>query len=438
MSGDFPAGFIWGAATAAHQVEGANTNSDCWALEHARPSLFKEPSGDAADHWNRFGDDVAILSAIGLKAYRFSIEWARIEPDQGAFAQSALDHYQRCIDTCLQHGVAPILTFHHFTNPLWVARQGGLTNPRFADWFARYCEKAASSLRGFDHACTINELNLPLFVRTPLLNRLSAADGETLTAAAQEALGASIDSFFIMTPREAVLEHGLGAHAKGRDAIKAAHPHCQVGVTLAVQDEQAEPGGEALRDQRNADFYNECLDFVRGDDFIGVQTYTRVVSDKTGATGPSPGHPLTMMGYEDRPQAIASTCRYVWERTQTPILITENGWAGTDDRRRGAFVQEALGHVHDALADGVDIRGYLYWSLLDNFEWLSGYGPKFGLIGFDRATQRRHIKPSALLLGEIAQRNSLRVVAQDAEILAATPESTPIGLNQPARVAQRK
>ena len=140
MARPFPDGFIWGAATAAHQVEGGNVNSDCWALEHAKPSLFREPSGDAVDQYHRFADDVAILAGLGLKAYRFSIEWARIEPEDGFFSQAALDHYQRCIDACLSRGVAPVLTFHHFTLPLWQARQGGFTAPDFPDRFARYCE----------------------------------------------------------------------------------------------------------------------------------------------------------------------------------------------------------------------------------------------------------------------------------------------------------
>src|SRR6202000_1743897 len=101
---------------------------------------------------------------------------------------------------------------------------------------------------------------------------------------------------------------------------------------------------------------------------------------RDGSTGPEAAHPRTMMGYEDRPQALAATCRFAWERTKTPILVTENGWAGGDDRRRCAFVAEALHHLHDAMTDGVDVRGYFYWSLLDNFEWGAGYGPKFGLI----------------------------------------------------------
>jgi len=425
----FPAGFVWGAATAAHQVEGGNVHCDSWALEHVTPSLFREPSGDAIDQYHRFGDDVAIMAGLGIAAYRFSIEWARIEPEEGFFSTAALGRYQRCIDACLNRGVEPVLTFHHFTLPLWQARRGGFTDPEFADRFARYCERAAKALSGFKTACTINELNLPLFIREGFLKRQETEKGRARVAAAEAVLGGSVDHHFLFTPREAILGQGLAARAKGRDAIKAARPDVQVGVTFAVQDEQAEPGAEALRDQRRQDFYGVCLDAVKGDDFIGVQTYTRVVAKLDGTVGPEAGHPRTVMGYEDRPQAIAQTCRWVWERTGTPILVTENGWAGDDDHRRRAFVDEALSELHGAIADGVDIRGYFYWSLFDNYEWMAGYGPKFGLIGVDRTTQQRQIKPSAAAYGEIARANGVGG-ARSAKVVdvEALSSGAPVGL----------
>jgi beta-glucosidase len=137
-----------------------------------------------------------------------------------------------------------------------------------------------------------------------------------------------------------------------------------------------------------------------------------------------------MMGYEDRPQALAATCRFAWERTKTPILVTENGWAGEDDTRRTAFVGEALGALHGAIAEGVDIRGYFYWSLIDNFEWLRGYGPKFGLIGVDRATQRRAIKGSAAFLGEVARANALGSPVSRPSVKAVEQDvaGTPVGV----------
>jgi beta-glucosidase len=398
---------MWGAATAAHQVEGSNTSSDFWALENARPSLFKERSGDAVDHYHRFNDDIALLADLGLGAYRFSIEWARIEPEEGFFSQGMLDHYQRCIDACLRHDVAPVLTFHHFTLPLWAARRGGFTDPAFADRFARYCDRAAQSLSGFEVVCTINELNLPLVIRDEFMRRAWNEDAIACRKAAEAVLGGSLDHTFLFTPPDALLNHGLAAHRQARDAIGSRHPHARIGVTLSIQDEQSEPGAEHLRDERRERYYGACLDAVAGEDFIGVQTYTRVIVRADGSFGPEPGHALTVMGYEDRPQALAETCRYVWQRTKTPIIVTENGWAGDDDARRSAFIRGALTNLHAAIAEGVDVRGYFYWSLIDNFEWLAGYGPKFGLLGVDRTTQQRNIKPSALALGEIARANAL-------------------------------
>lgn len=408
---DFPNGFVWGAATAAHQVEGDNINSDCWALEHARPSIFKEPSGDALDQWRRFDDDVALLAALGLNAYRFGVEWARIEPEEGYFSKAALDHYQRCIDACLSRGVMPIPTFHHFTAPLWLARKGGFTDPRFAEYFARFCEKSAGALKGFPYACTFNELNIPLFVGEMLQGLFDGEKGLSLKSAAEEAIGGSLAGVFFFTPPEAILGQGLKAHAMGRDAIKSAHPDCKVGLTLSIVEHTAEPGGEGHVEKRRAYLYEQFFDAVRGDDFIGVQTYTRMIMGADGRPKRALDRPRTQMGWEDRPEALAATVRYTWDRTKTPVFVTENGWAGHDDARRGAFIREALTSLKAEIDDGVQVSGYLYWSLLDNFEWMSGYAPKFGLIGVDRATQRREVRGSALVLGDIARRNTLAAPA---------------------------
>jgi beta-glucosidase len=430
----FPTDFIWGAATAAHQVEGGNYNSDIWALENATPSVFREPSGAAIDQWNRFSDDVALLAALGLKAYRFSIEWARIEPTQGLFSIAALDHYQRCIDACLQRGIEPIITFHHFTLPLWVVQLGGFSTPKIADLFAAFCSKASRHLRGFRTACTINELNVPILVR-PLVDAAVLGPGsEAKRAAAEKALGAPISSSFLFTPVDAIVEHGLAAHVRARDAIKAEVPGANVGITLSIQDEQAEPGAEHLRDQRLANYVTPFLESVRSDDYIGVQNYTRSVTKRDGTSGPAEGHPITMMGYEDRPQALAEVCRYVWRQTGTPIIVTESGWAGENDARRCGFIAEAVSELHKAIAEGVDVRGYLYWSLLDNYEWLAGYGPKFGLIAVDRSTMRRTIKPSALVLSRIAQANAMVSVSEAGQAAeppgqsAASLGGTPLGV----------
>src|ERR1019366_7880677 len=157
----FPANFLWGTATAAHQVEGNNVNSDFWVLEHTPGSPFVEPSGDACDQYHRYADDIAMLARLGFNAYRFSIEWARIEPEPGEFSRAALDHYRRVLACCHEHKITPVVTFHHFTSPRWVAGDGGWAEKKTAERFARYCERAAAHLGDLiGVACTINEANL--------------------------------------------------------------------------------------------------------------------------------------------------------------------------------------------------------------------------------------------------------------------------------------
>jgi beta-glucosidase len=392
------ADFLWGTATAAHQVEGGNTNSDCWALEHARPSLFAEPSGDAVDHYHRFAEDIEIAAGLGVNAHRFSIEWARIEPEPGFFSTTALDHYRRCIDLCRARNMAPVITFHHFTQPRWMARLGGMGAPTFPQRFADYCHRAAGALDGMVLACTINELNLPIMAGSYFRDRASPE----ARAAAERALGADLSSFFLFAEAAAVLGAGLAAHAAARDAIRAARPGVPVGMTLAISDEAAEPGAEALRDARRERLYAPFLDAAAGDDFVGIQTYSRTTSRADGGTGPAPGAPLTSMGWADCPEALGEVCRWVASRWRTPMIVTENGYPGDDDDRRAAFIAQAVSGLAGAVAGGADVRGYFYWSLLDNFEWLMGYRQRFGLVSVDRATQTRSLKTSAGTLRALA------------------------------------
>jgi beta-glucosidase len=178
-------------------------------------------------------------------------------------------------------------------------------------------------------------------------------------------------------------------------------------MTLAMRDWQPEPGSEALCQELRARSEDVFLEAARGDDFVGVQVYTRQRVGAAGLLPPASASELTQMGYEFAPEAIAATLRHTHAIAQTPILVTENGIATDDDSRRIAFVEQALSSVARCLTEGIDVRGYFYWSLLDNFEWLFGYSPKFGLIAVDRATQRRTVKPSAEWLGRVARNNDI-------------------------------
>jgi beta-glucosidase len=411
MTFQFPERFVWGAAAAAHQVEGNNVGSDFWLLEHTPGSLFAEPSGDACDHYHRYPDDIRLLRELGFASYRLSIEWARIEPDEGRFSHAALDHYRRMLACCLEHEIKPCVTFHHFTSPLWFTADGGWEDAANVDRFLRYCERATRHLGDLiDTAYTINEANLmATLVAQGVLPRDGFKARAPFVAEAARRCGATLERFgpfFLGSPLR-IADTMLEAHVRARDVIKSARGDFPVGITLAMQDYQAVPGGESARDEARRLSFDAFLDAARQDDFVGVQTYSRHRFDADGPIGPEPGVPTLIMGYEFWPEALEATVRYAHQRAGVPIYVTENGIGTTDDAQRIEYVTRALRGVVRCLQDGLDVRGYYYWSLLDNFEWLFGYGPRFGIVGVDRATQMREVKPSARWLGEIARKNAL-------------------------------
>jgi len=407
----FPEGFLWGAATAAHQVEGGNTNCDSWLLEHVEGTIYSEPSGDACDHYHRYAEDIGLLASLGLNAYRFSLEWARIEPQEGEFSVAALDHYRRMLAACHMHGVTPVVTLHHFTSPLWIAARGGWEEPETARLFARYCERVVKHLGDLiGVACTINELNLAVLLQQwGFLHQDDAILAAPWRAAAARELGIEPERFssFPFCVRSSSWRVLVEAHRRAVQVLRAGPGEFPVGMTLAMRAWLPEAGGEALAGQLREEAEGVFLNAARGDDFVGVQCYTTQRVGSTGILPPSGQSELTQMGYEFAPSAIAATLRHAYEIAQTPIFVTENGIATDDDSRRIAFVEEALKFLAQCLREGIDVRGYFYWTLLDNFEWLFGYAPTFGLIAVDRATQRRTVKPSAEWLGRVARNNGV-------------------------------
>lgn len=411
MTYRFPDGFVWGTATAAHQVEGNNTHSDFWLMEHTPGTLFSEPSGDACDAFHRYPEDIRLLSQLGFQAYRFSIEWARIEPEENQFSIAALDHYRRMLASCHEHGLRPCVTFHHFTSPRWFTADGGWEDQGNVDRFLRYCERAVRHLGDLiDTAYTINEANL---MATLAVSGVLPRDGfkahVPFLAEAARTCGSTLERFgpFLLGHPMRITDTLLEAHVRSRDILKGGRGSFPVGVTLAMPDYQAVPGGEGGRDEARALSFDPFLEAARADDFVGVQTYSRHRFGPKGPLRPEDGVPVLLMGYEFWPEALEATIRYACAQAQVPIYVTENGIGTTDDAQRVEYVQRALDGLIRCLRDGIDVRGYFYWSLLDNFEWLFGYGPQFGLIAVDRDTQRRRVKPSAAWLGAIARHNAI-------------------------------
>jgi beta-glucosidase len=409
---DFPQGFLWGTATAAHQVEGNNINNDNWLMEHMPETIFTEPSGDACDHYHRYADDIALLAELGFNLYRFSIEWARVEPEEGEFSLAELDHYRRMLAACHEHHITPMVTFHHFTSPRWVTAQGGWEGTNTPAKFARYCEHATRHLGDLiGAACTINEANIgPLMTSSGFMPPAEVLQQAPWWSAAARALGIAPGEFapFIFATSTRARDTIMEAHRCAVDAIKSAG-NFPVGITLALQDIQAVDGGTALADRARYDLNTYFLEAVRGNDFVGVQTYSR---HRIGPNGPLPseeGVELTQMGYEFWPESLEATIREAAAVAHLPIIVTENGIGTTDDTRRVEYIRRAVRGVANCLKDGIEVRGYTYWSALDNFEWMLGYRPTFGLIAVDRSTQQRTVKPSARLLGEIARANALEI-----------------------------
>jgi beta-glucosidase len=388
----FPDGFLWGTATSAHQVEGGNVYNDSWLAEHLPGSHYAEPSGDACDHYHRYESDIALIAGLGLGAYRFSLEWSRIEPEDGEFSRAALDHYRRMLDACHEHGLTPFLTFHHFTSPRWIAAAGGWEERRTAERFARFCERAMRHLGDLvPYACTLNEPNLGGLLHG-VLGIPAPRPGHPV--------------LFQNAWSPHAIEVMRAAHGLALEAIKGVRAETSVGLTVALTAWEAMPGGEAAMARLRGIAEDAFLDDLEGD-FIGVQNYTGMRVGPDGPAEPAATAERTQMGYVFQPRALGQAIRRAVEMTGLPVFVTENGVATHDDERRVQFISRALASLESCLVDGLDVRGYFYWSLFDNFEWVFGYRPTFGLVAVDRATQERTVKPSARRLGEIARANGL-------------------------------
>jgi beta-glucosidase len=402
-----PKGFLWGTATAAHQIEGNNVNSDFWLAENIKPTIFQEPSGDACDAYHRYEDDIALAAKLGFNAHRFGIEWARIEPEPGKFSEAELDHYRRVLEACHANGLAPVVTYSHWTVPRWFAAKGGFEHPDSPDLFARFAEKATAKLGDLIHlASTFNEANIARLVGARPDAKTTDPFIRAMFAACAKACGSDTFANVLFADVAKSEANQVAAHEKAFAAIKAGPGNFPVGVTIALQSVQGV--GEGNRAEAfAAQVHGPWVEQAAKADFVGVQTYTRTRVDKNGPLPVPPGAEKTAAGYEFYPEALGETIRYAAKATGKPIYVTENGIATDDDTRRIAYIDRALAGVRACMDDGIDVRGYLHWSLLDNFEWVFGYKQRFGLVSVDLKTFKRTPKPSAIYLGKRARAHKL-------------------------------
>jgi beta-glucosidase len=371
----FPSEFLWGTSTSAYQIEGGNTNTDWWRYERTPGTTAVETCDDACDSWNRYEEDLDILTSLGLNAFRLSVEWARIEPEPGVVSSDALAHYRRVLEACHERRVLPVVTLHHFTLPLWVADQGGFESPDIVNLMGNYAQvvgEALGDLIGI--ACTINEPNI-----VAIMGYLRGNFPPQVTSWER----------FVQ-----VNETMRSCHVAMRDALREGPGTFPIGLPLSMQEYESVPGYEERLESFRAEMEDKYLLSREGDDYVGVQCYTKLILGPDGVVAHPDGE-VTDMGYLFWPQCVEYTVARASTMSTLPIIVTENGIGTADDAQRIRYLDEALQGLHRLIGEGYDVRGYFQWSLLDNFEWSLGYRPKFGIVAVDRITFARTKKPSA-------------------------------------------
>ena len=401
----FPKDFYWGAATSSYQVEGDNANADWWAWEI---KAGKERSADACRHYTLFEQDFDLVKELNHNAHRLSIEWSRIEPREGEFSDEAIVHYINVIKALRRRGIEPMVTLHHFTNPVWFSASGGWTDKRCVKRFLRYCEFVARALaRGVHYWFTINEPTV-YFSHSYLWGMWPPQEKSFLkTKLVYHTLNeAHIEAYRLI--HRIYQEMNLKKPA----VSIAQHMQAIVGCDQSLKNRVA----VALRKK----FYNMViLDYLRGHktlDFIGLNYYSRHLvhahrwwpGNLLMETCKENHHPLkkNALGWDIYPEGLTEVLLDL-KKYKLPVIISENGICTEDDNNRWEYIQSHLKAVHAAMEQGVDVKGYLYWSLMDNFEWAHGYGPRFGLINIDYTTQQRAIRQSAQKFAEVCKKGTL-------------------------------
>lgn len=401
-------GFVFGTATASHQIEGNNRWNDWWYYEQTGKLPYK--SGRACNHWELYKEDIALMHSLGYNGYRFSIEWSRIFPEEGKVNEDALNRYREIIELLLERGITPNITLHHFTSPLWFMQRGGFAKEENLKYWERYVDTVAEILKGTEIVATFNEPMVyvmmgyltaywPPFVKSPFKAFKVAANLLKAHALAYEVLSGRfkvgiVKNIPIMLPasegkndRKASKKADNLFNWNFLDAIWSGH-YKGIFTTYKVPESDV--------------------------DFIGINYYT--ASEVRHSWNPSKfffdaklanlSERKTQMGWSVYPRGIYEAITKV-SRYGRPMYITENGIATLDDEWRKEFIVQHLQYVHKAVDEGYKVNGYFYWSLMDNYEWREGFTPRFGLIEVDYATFKRKPRESAYMYGEIAQRKEV-------------------------------
>lgn len=398
----FPKNFYWGAATASHQVEGGNHNDwSEWEKSEKRIEFLRSNgliekyglenfvSGKAADHYNRFREDFKLAKELGHNATRFSIEWSRIEPKEGDFDEKEIEHYKQVIASLKELGIEPFVSIWHWPIPLWLKNKGGWQYNKICDYFVRYTEKISSSFgKDVKFWITINEPEI--YTSDSYFNGIRPPQKKNLFAYLR------------------VLYNLIKAHKKAYKIIKKANPESKIGIAKnniyfeAYKNRFVNKILKKFIDWWwNFYFLNQIKNYQ---DFIGLNHYSRNLINY--GFNKNENKRVSDMGWELYPEAIYFVLKDL-KKFNKPIYITENGLADAKDQKRSWFIFESLKNVYRAMEEGVDVRGYLHWSLMDNFEWDKGFWPRFGLLEIDYKSSERKIRPSAKFYRDICVTNGI-------------------------------
>ncbi|MDQ6898944.1 MAG: glycoside hydrolase family 1 protein [Candidatus Dormibacteraeota bacterium] len=407
MARGFPEGFLWGCATAAHQVEGGNHNNDWWEFEQRGGIRTGDSADPACDHYHRFAADFRLLRQLGQNAHRLSIEWSRVEPAPGEFDEAELEHYRQVLSELQAQGMKAMVTLHHFSSPLWFSRRGGWVAAGSPDGWLPFVRRVARELGHLvSFWCTLNE---------PLVY----AHGGWLEGDSPPGRRADWRGAF------RALANLRRAHERAYHDLKLITPEVPVGIAHSrwpLQPKNPKRRSDRLA-ARAADHLMVSWPGPRGrlqrvvdapSDFLGLNHYSselvrfaprRVRLGFIERSVP-PNLPRSDFGWAVEPDWLRQTLLELLPLAK-PVYVTENGIASASDEPRQQFLLSSLSKAWEALQAGVDLRGYFHWTAIDNFEWARGYSMRFGLIGVELDTQERRVKPSAELYARIARANAL-------------------------------
>jgi beta-glucosidase len=416
--------FLWGSSTSSHQVEGYCTNNNWYQFESAvdkdgKPKILNgQKAGLACDQWNRYKEDIQLMKALSLNSYRFSVEWSKIEPAEGKFSDSALTHYEQVIDELLTNNIEPMLTLHHFTNPIWFEEKGAFLQENSPETFARFVEKVTLRLG--------QKIKLWVTINEPSVYAINGYFKGDFPPGEKD-------------PQKAakVMLNVLRAHTEAYSVIKKIRPDAQVGLAIAVflfdPPSQLNLLDLLVAHLANKNFNESILRYLKEGyfylhfpflaqeeykspiqesfDFVGLNYYTRYFARlnplgdvKLVEHHKSPVSELTDMHWEIYPEGLYRALKIIQSYTHMTIYITENGIADSSDTKRSKYIEDHLLVMAKAISEGVNIGGYFYWSLLDNFEWAFGYERRFGLYKVDFKTQERTLRNGGAVYPEMIQR----------------------------------